>query len=155
MATLEQFVNANTDSTEPGRETSVRSREQIPVFPVVDGYLFKHYFESDELFRKIYTYYNHEKYRFEVPHSRFDSVETTLWENGYDLEIIDDTEKFIVAVEKYNNHPWNVFRHSVVKRGTRDHNCFLMANREAVDIAISHGAKPLTETDIENPFRAN
>lgn len=46
-------------------------REELTLFVVDDIYLFKQYFEQDELFAALREYYNDEAYRFEVPADAF------------------------------------------------------------------------------------
>lgn len=47
----------------------------MPSFAVDDTYLFKQYFEQDEVFTELRPYYNEDDYRFEVPQDGFDDVQ--------------------------------------------------------------------------------
>lgn len=126
--------------------------ERVNVFPVEERYLFKHYFEGEDVFDRLKQYYNNQQYRFEVPPSDFENLQEFLVSHGYALVVVDAVEEFVVVVRKYTQHPENIFKDSVMHRSTGDFNCFLMTDQEAVDRAIDAGAIRLTTAAVENPF---
>ena len=128
------------------------SQEQVNVFEVDGTYLFKHYFEGEEVFAQVKQYYNNQQYRFEVPPDDFDTVQAFLDEHGYGLVVVDVLEEFAVVVRKYTAHPENIFKASVIQRNVNNYNCFLLTGQAAVEQAVTQGATRLTETDLENPF---
>lgn len=131
---------------------STVDRERVYAFEVGDRYLFKHYFDGEAVFDRLKEYYNNHQYRFEVPPEEFEDLASFLADHGYDLDVRDDTEAFVVVVEKYTAHPDNIFKESVVQRGGGDHNFFLMTDQVAVERAVHEGATRLAETDLQNPF---
>lgn len=126
--------------------------EQVNVFDVDGLYLFKHYFEGDEVFAQLKPYYNNHQYRFEVPPEDFDGIRAFLDNYGYGLVVVDALNAFVVVVTKYTAHPDNIFKASVIQRSVDDYNCFLMTDQVAVEQAVHEGAARLTDTDLENPF---
>jgi len=126
--------------------------EQVNVFEVDEIYLFKHYFDSEEVFDRLKQYYNNQQYRFEVPADEFEDLRSFLEEHGYGLVVVDVLEAFVVVVKKYTAHPDNIFKASVIQRTVDGYNCFLLTDQAAVEQAVQDGATRLTETDVPNPF---
>jgi hypothetical protein len=126
--------------------------ERVNVFEVNETYLFKHYFDDEDVFDRLKQYYNNQQYRFEVPPDEFDDLRSFLAEHGYGLVVVDAIDEFAVVVEKYSAHPENIFKQSVIQRSANGYNCFLMTSQAAVEQAVHEGAALLTETDLSNPF---
>jgi hypothetical protein len=127
-------------------------QEQVNVFEVDETYLFKHYFDGDEVFDRLKQYYNNQQYRFEVPPDEFEALQSFLAEYGYGLVVVDVIEEFVVVVEKYTTHPENIFKASVIHRSVDGYNCFLMTDQAAVEQATREHAARLTETELQQPF---
>ncbi len=123
--------------------------ERINAFPTGDTYLFKHYFDDDEVFGELKRYYNDYEYRFEVPDGRYEHVKDFLDRHGYALVEVEEIEEFAVVKRKYTDHPRVLFKGSVLHRGLGNFNCFVMKDREAFQKALDAGARPLLETDLE------
>lgn len=123
--------------------------ERINAFRRDETYLFKHYFDDDDVFAELKRYYNQYDYRFEVPESRFAHVRDVLERHGYALIEVDEVEEFAVIKRKYTDHPRVLFKGSVLHRSLGNFNCFVMKDREAFQQALSAGAQPLLETDLE------
>lgn len=128
------------------------SHEQVNVFEVDELYLFKHYFDGEDVFDRLKPYYNNQQYRFEVPPDEFEDLRAFLAEHGYGLVVVDVLPEFVVVVKKYTDHPENIFKTSVIQRSVDGYNCFLLTDRDAVDRAVDAGATRLPETGLENPF---
>lgn len=128
------------------------STEQVNVFEVDESYLFKHYFDGEDVFDRLKDYYNNRQYRFEVPPDEFEEIRSFLDDHGYGLVIVDELAEFVVVVEKYTAHPENIFKQSVIQRSVDGTNCFLMTEQTAVEQAVHEGACRLTEMDLPNPF---
>ena len=126
--------------------------EQVNVFEVDEIYLFKHYFDSEEVFDRLKQYYNNQQYRFEVPPDEFEDLRSFLEKHGYGLVVVDVLEAFVFVVKKYTAHPDNIFKASVIQRTVDGYNCFLLTDQAAVEQAVQDGATRLTETDVPNPF---
>jgi hypothetical protein len=127
-------------------------KEQVNVFEVDEMFLFKQYFDGEEVFDRLKQYYNNQHYRFEVPPDDFETLRSFLIEHGYGLVVVDAIKEFVIVVKKYSAHPENIFKQSVIQRSIDDYNCFLMTDQVAVEQAVSDKATRFTETDIENPF---
>jgi hypothetical protein len=127
-------------------------QEQVNVFEVDETYLFKHYFDGEEVFDRLKQYYNNQQYRFEVPPDEFEDLQSFLAEYGYGLVVVDAIEEFVVVVEKYTTHPENIFKASVIHRSVDGYNCFLMTDQTAVEQATREHAARLTETELHQPF---
>ena len=127
-------------------------REEIAVFVLDDVYVFKQYFEQDELFADLRAYYNDDTYRFEVPKEAFESVVDRLEEHFYEPVVVDDVEPFCVVKRKYTDHPDVLFKTAVAKQSTGDHTVFLLRDRLSVDQAVEQGATRVAETDVAVSF---
>ena len=128
------------------------SHERVNVFVIDEVYLFKHYFDGEEVFDRLKRYYNNQQYRFEVPAGAFEDLQEFLAEHGYGLVVIDPLEEFAVVVRKYTAHPEGIFKQSVIHRSVDGHNCFLLTDRDAVQQAVAEEASRLAKTEFENPF---
>ncbi|MBB6647385.1 hypothetical protein [Halobellus ruber] len=130
------------------------NRDTVNAFRINSEYLFKYYFEGDDVFARLRNHYNHTQYRFEVPVEEFEEINSFLEDHGYSLTPVSAVEEFVVVVRKYTEHPGNIFKQSVIQQSIPKYNCFLMTDQVAVDEAVSKtaSAKPLTETGIDNPF---
>lgn len=126
--------------------------ERVNAFEVDETYLFRHYFEGEDVFDRLKGYYNNQQYRFEVPSEELDEVRSFLADHGYGLVVVDVLEAFVVVVRKYTRHPDNIFKESVIQRSVDGYNCFLMTDQDAVERAVEEGATRLGETGLENPF---
>lgn len=121
--------------------------EPIYVFEIDDTYLFKYYFERQDVFSDLSEYYDDEAYRFEVPTADFDTVQDLLEDHYYDPTIVEDVEAFSVVKEQYTKHA-DILRNSVM-HWTRDgYHFFVMQDPLAVDQAVEHGATRLENTDL-------
>ena len=122
-------------------------RKPIYVFRIDDAYLFKHYFDRDDLVSELNDYYNREKYRFEVPQEEFPAVTELLEKNDFDLQIVNELEEFCVVKEEYTEHS-EIPRNSVLHWNRDGYNFFLMKDPIAVDQAIEQGATRIEATDL-------
>ena len=136
------------------REFQRAGHERVNAFAVDDYYLFKHYFDGDEVFARLWRYYNNQQYRFEVPAEAFEGIRAFLTQHDYALVPVDEASipEFVVAVRKYTTHPENIFKASVIHRSSENYNCFLLTDQDAVEQAVEKGAVRLTQTSLENPF---
>lgn len=123
-------------------------RTPITAFERDDTYLFKHYFERDDVFEQLSTYYNDTAYRFEVPADDLGSVRKMLNDNFYELVVADDTEQFCVVIETEAEYG-DILRNAVVHTRHGDANVFVMKDALSVEQAIEHGATRLEETDLD------
>lgn len=74
--------------------------EEITVFEIGDTYIFKEYFDENQLFKELKKYYNEDKYRFEISDSDLEQVRQTLEKYYYELEVADSVDDYCVVVDK-------------------------------------------------------
>ena len=108
-------------------------RTPINAFAVDDRYLFKQYFDEDEVFNALRPYYNGDDYRFEVPENVFDDVQEILEEHFFEPVVIRDVAPFCVVYPKYTEHPSVLFKASVLQRSKGEHHLFLMKDQLSVE----------------------
>lgn len=128
------------------------SQDRVNVFPVEERYLFKHYFDNEKIFNQLRRYYNNQQYRFEVPDADFAEVQEFLADVGYALVTVDAVEEFTVVVQKYTEHPENIFKDAVLQRSEAGYNVFVMKDQAAVEQATLQGATPLRDADVTVAF---
>ncbi len=131
------------------------NKTPINIFDVYDRYLFKYYFNDNEIFSNLQYYYNEDKYRFEIPKDSINEVKQLLKRNMFEPIIIKEVNEFGVVKEKYTDHPKMLFRDSLLQESTSDYNIFVMKDKKSVEKAVMNGATKLTDTDIEIKFVKN
>ncbi|MFC5133520.1 MULTISPECIES: hypothetical protein [Haloferacaceae] len=126
-------------------------RDQINVFESNDTYLFKQYFDNDDVFEKLRQYYNPDAYRFEVSTDNdLETVEDILHEHFYQINVVDDIEPYCVVIDRDQDHS-TILRNAVVRLRQGGQHLFVMNDQLSVDQAIEQGATRLTETDTRLP----
>jgi hypothetical protein len=122
-------------------------REEITAFEVDGTYLFKQYFDRDDVFDALESYYNSDKYRFEVPEDELNDAQQILDDHFFDLRIEDDLHSYCVVMEHGDDYS-DVLRNSVLTRRRGSTIVFLMKDLLSVEQAVEHGARRLSETDV-------
>ena len=123
-------------------------REPVYVFELDHAYVFRRYFELNEVFDELRDYYDADEYRFEVPERDWDDVAEVLREYYYEPEVVDDVEDFVVVKEQYTKHA-EILKNSVANWSRRGYYFFLMKDPLAVERAVQEqGATPVAETDL-------
>lgn len=128
------------------------STDKINVFEIGDYYLFKHYFDSDEVFELVKVWYNGDKYRYEIPRNKFEKAKNNLAEEGFALLPVHDMTEYIICIRQYTEHPDGIFKESVIHNRKNNYNCFIMKNQKAVEKMENFGGVRFSELNIENPF---
>ncbi|MDS0476822.1 hypothetical protein [Natrinema sp. 1APR25-10V2] len=149
--TARQLLNDLTGNIRRKMPTFDVDREPLYVFLVGDRYLFKAYFDEDNMFDALRPYYNEDDYRFEVPQDAFNDVKEVLEDHFYEPVVVRDLEPFCVVYPKYTEHPTVLFKAAVLQRSRSDKHIFLMKDQRSVEQAVNRGAIPLTESDIDGP----
>ena len=129
-----------------------RGIDRVNAFRIDQTTFFKQYFEGNAVFNRLKQYYNNSQYRFEVPLEDFENVKSFLDEHGYILIMNNSPEEYSVVVEKYTNHPENIFKSSVLQRTIENYNCFLLKDKVSVEQAVNNGATALKDTPLPNPY---
>ena len=124
------------------------SGRPVHVFPLDRTYVFKRYFGENDCFDALNEFYDGDEYRFEVPEREWDDVVDTLHEYGYEADVVEDVEAFVVVKEQYTKHA-EILRNSVENWSRRGYNFFLMKDPLSVERAVQEqGATPAAETDL-------
>lgn len=131
--------------------TGGATAERVNVFPLGDRYLFRHYFD-EAVFDLLRRHYDNREYRFDVPARRFDPLQVTMRDRGYDLSVVDAIAPYAVVVRKYSAHPENVFNAAVIQRETSDYNVFVLRDKRSVALTVKQGATRLVDTDLDVDF---
>lgn len=115
--------------------------KEITAFEVGGMFLFKEYFEQDELFDRLKKYYNSEKYRFEIPEDEIEEVRQIL-ENFYELSVADNLEDYCVIADG-NWDATELLKNSVMRTRRRGEEVHVMKDSLSVKQAIEGGATQL------------
>lgn len=121
---------------------------EVNAFPIGEVVLVRHYFEREAAFGILREYYDPRSYRFEIPRGEFRRVATRLATHGYDLQPVEDVERFAVAVRKYSEHPDGIFEDSVVRFSADEYNVFVMRDDAGVRAAVDDGAARLSDAPV-------
>ncbi|QLG62013.1 hypothetical protein [Halorarum salinum] len=120
---------------------------KIPAFKVEDTYLFKHYFDEEDVFTLLQEYYLQDKYRFEIPASDYTKVQQQLENYFYELQREDDLTPYCVVVEKGTDYA-DILRNAVLTKERSGHLIFLLKDNLSVEQAVEHGAIRLAESTL-------
>lgn len=118
--------------------------EEITIFDTGDTYIFKTYFDENQLFNQLETYYNEDKYRLEIPEGDLKQVRQILEEYYYELTVTDDVEDYCVVLGK-NADSSDILRNSVMRKRRGQHEILIMKDKLSKEQAIEKGA-----VDLEN-----
>jgi len=77
--------------------------EEVTAFEFGQTYLFKQYFDKDDLFQQLQEYYNSNEFRFEVPEGEVQKVRQILDNMFYQLKIADEPMKYFVVQDEQAN----------------------------------------------------
>jgi hypothetical protein len=126
-------------------------RDQINVFEINDTYLFKQYFDNDDVFETLRDYYNPDAYRFEVPTDNdLETVEDMLHEHFYQINVVEDIEPYCVVKGRHSDNE-DVLRNTVVKYDRGQETIFLLKDQLSVDQAVEQGATQIVDADTSLP----
>ena len=124
------------------------SGRPVYVFLLDRTYVFKHYFGENGCFDALSEFYDGEEYRFEVPEHEWGEAATTLQEYGYEPDVVEEVEAFVVVKEQYTKHA-EILKNSVENWTRRGYYFFLMKDPLSVEVAVQeHGATAAVETDL-------
>ena len=67
----------------------------------------------------------------------------------YELKVVENVEPFTVVKRRYSEHPELLSRNAVDRWPQGDYHVFVLKDQLAVEQAVNHGAKRLSEADFE------
>jgi len=122
-------------------------REEITAFEFDGRYIFKQYFDNDDLFQELEQYYNADKYRFEIPDDKLPEVRQVLDNHFYDLKIADNIFPYCVVQEKEADSS-TIVRNAVLSQQQENQDIFLMKDKLSVKQAVEQGASHGKESGL-------
>lgn len=122
-------------------------REEITAFEFDGRYIFKQYFEKDDLLQELEQYYNTDRYRFEIPDGSLLEVSQVLDDDFYGLKIADNIFPYFVVQQKEADSS-TTLRNAVVSRQQRNQDIFLMKDKLSVKQAVEQGASRGKESGL-------
>lgn len=122
-------------------------QEEITAFEFGQTYLFKQYFDKDDLFQQLREYYTSDKYRFEVPEGELPEVKQILDSFFYELKIAAEPLDYCVVQDKEVDSS-DIMRNSVANQRRGDYEIHLMKDEISVRQAIEKGASLPEKTDL-------
>jgi len=123
--------------------------EEITAFEIGDTYIFKKYFDEDQLFKQMETYYNEDKYRFEIPESDLKQVRQTLDKYYYELEVADSINDYCVVVDKKSKSA-STLKNSVMRKHRGQHEILIMKNKLSKEQSLEKDAVSLQKSEVAN-----
>lgn len=120
--------------------------EEITVFDIGDRYIFKTYFDEDQLFKRLEKYYNKDKYRFEIPEGDLKEVRQVLDEYYYELDVEDSVEDYCVVVDRKSKSA-NTLRNSVMRKHKGEHEILVMKDKLSKRQALEKSAVALEKSE--------
>jgi hypothetical protein len=122
--------------------------EEITVFEIGDRYIFKTYFDEDQLFKQLEKYYNENKYRFEIPEADLEEVRQILDECYYGLDVEDSVDDYCILIDRKSKSA-NTLRNSVMRKHKGKQETLIMKDELSKKQAVGKDAVALEETDFE------
>ena len=136
-----------TIAPNPAMPTFDVEQEQITAFEFDQTFLFKQYFDKDDLFQQLEVYYNSDRYRFEVPEEEILEVGQILDSFFYELEVADQPRKYCVVQNKEVDSS-DILRNSVANQRRGNYEIYLMKDEISIRQAIEKGATRLKKADF-------
>jgi hypothetical protein len=122
-------------------------REQIAAFDLGGRYVFKQYFNEDDLFQQLEKYYNRDRYRFEISDDDLPKVRQILDKYFYDIEIVENFNDFCVIRDRQLDSS-KILRDSVTTHHQGKFEIFLMKDKLSARQAVEKGATPIQKSDL-------
>ncbi|WP_336337410.1 hypothetical protein [Haloarcula brevis] len=141
------FKIGKTTVTHPTMPTFDVEQDEIIAFEFDQTYLFKQYFDKDDLFQQLQEYYYSDKYRFEVPEEKLPEVRQFLDNYFYGLKIDEEPEDYCVVKDEQVNSS-DILRNSVANQRKGSYEIYLMKDEISVRQAVEKGATRLEKTDL-------
>jgi hypothetical protein len=119
----------------------IEKRKLIIFFKLYTLWVFKQFFDNQELFNALLDYYNKDLYRFEFKSigARNNALKL-LEKNGFDYDLVEDLKGYVVQLPKYAKYA-PILKNSVAFKETANERLFLMKDWAAVEEAVGLGAK--------------
>ena len=119
----------------------IERRKRITFFKLGKLWVFKHFFDNQEIFNALLDYYNKDQFRFEFKSIGARNNALKLLErNGFDYDLVEDLKGYVVQLPKHAKYA-QILKNSVAFKETANERIFMMKDLAAVEEATSLGAK--------------
>ncbi len=119
----------------------IRRKKHINLFKLGKLWVFKYFFEEEEIFKALAEHYNEDMYRFEFKtFGARNNALKILERKGYDYALIENLRPFVVKLERFSKYA-SILKNSVAYMETTNSRIFLMKDLAAVEESIRLGAK--------------
>jgi len=119
----------------------IERRKRITFFKLGKLWVFKHFFDNQEIFNALLDYYNKDQFRFEFKSIGARNNALKLLErNGFDYDLVEDPKGYVVQLPKHAKYA-QILKNSVAFKDTANQRIFLMKDLAAVEEAVGLGAK--------------
>lgn len=121
--------------------------EEITVFDIGERYIFKTYFDEDQLFKRLEKYYYKDKYPFEIPEGDSKRVQKVLDKYHYELDTEDSVEDYCVVVDRKSKSA-NTLRNSIMRKHKGKHEIIVMKDEISKRQAVEKSAVALEKSEV-------
>ena len=119
----------------------IERRKRITFFKLGKLWVFKQFFDNQELFNALLDYYNKDLFRFEFKSIGARNNALKLLErNGFDYDLVEDLKGYVVQLSKTVKYA-PILKNSVAFKEAANERIFLMKDLAAVDEAVGLGAR--------------
>jgi len=126
----------------------VQRKKRINLFKAGNRWIFKYYFEDQEIFRELAEYYDKNGYRFVFKTlGERNKALKILERKGFEIALIENARGYVVKLGRYSRYA-PLLKNSVAHIETPEWRIFLMKDLAAVEEALRLGAK-LVEVDVK------
>jgi hypothetical protein len=116
---------------------------KIYIFKLGDKWVFKHYFEDEEVYRLLSQFYQRARFRFECSTIEDrDKAAEFLKYHGFDVSVVENPSECVVRMNKQNYDSMvKVLKNSIAHRDVGEERIFLMMDAVSVEKALKEGAE--------------
>ncbi len=126
----------------------IQRKKRINIFKTGGSWVFKHYFEDQQIFRDLAEYYDKNGYRFVLKTlGERNKALKILERRGFEMVAIENAKGYVVKIGRYSRYA-PLLKNSVAHIETPEWRIFLMKDLAAVEEALRLGAK-LVEVDVK------
>ena len=119
----------------------IERRKRITFFKLGKLWVFKHFFDNQEIFNALLDYYNKDQFRFEFKSIGVRNNALKLLErNGFDYDLVEDPKGYVVQFPRQAKYA-QILKNSVAFKEAANERIFLMKDLAAVEEAVGLGAK--------------
>ena len=130
----------------------IERRKHITFFKLGKLWVFKQFFDNNELFNALLDYYNKNLYSFEFKSTGARNNALKLLErNGFDYDLVEDLKGYVVQLPKSAKYA-QILKNSVAFKEIANERLFLMKDLAAVEEAVGLGAKIVEGEKIKSPL---